>query len=64
MLSIFLDIKKIDFWWKNADVSKYHGVCHAIYFFFWIFFRETDFREGSLSGSPPSVITPEKAHLE
>ena len=34
MLSIFLDIKKIDFWWKNADVSKYHGVCHAIYFFF------------------------------
>ena len=35
MLSIFLDIKKIDFWWENADVSKYQGVCHAIYYYYY-----------------------------
>ena len=34
-VSVFLDISKsADFPWKNADVSRTHGVCHVIYIFF------------------------------
>ena len=33
-LSVFLDITKVhDFRWKNANVSRTHGVCHMIYIF-------------------------------
>ena len=34
-ISVFLDIAKLaDFQWKNADVSKTQGLCHAINVFF------------------------------
>ena len=34
-ISAFLDIAKFgDFRWKNADVSRSHGVCHVIHIFF------------------------------
>ena len=34
-ISVFLDVAKFaDFWWKNAGVSRTHGVCHVIHIFF------------------------------
>ena len=37
-ISVFLDIAKYaDFWWKNADVSRTQGVCHATHIFFGAF---------------------------
>ena len=33
-ISVFLDTTKVsDFWWKNADASRNHGLCHKIYLF-------------------------------
>ena len=32
---VFLDLAKfVDFWWKNADVSRIQGVCHMIHTIF------------------------------
>ena len=34
-IHVFLDIAKFaDFWWKIADVSRTHGMCHVIKIFF------------------------------
>ena len=51
--------KVASLWWKYTNISRTEGVCHVIYFFFWINFREditakfhhsgvcvTDVREG------------------
>ena len=40
-MPVFLDVAKVaDLRWKNADVSRTHGVSDMIYIFFLIFFRQ------------------------
>ena len=34
-ISVFQDIAKFaDFWWKNTDSSRMHGLCHVSHIFF------------------------------
>ena len=40
-IPVFLDVTKVaDLRWKNADVSRTHGMSDMIYIFFLIFFRQ------------------------
>ena len=78
-ITVFLDIVKCaDLRRKNADVSRTLGVCQVIHIFLdllWVRYNcakfhhcricATDFRERGLFGRPPpSLSSPEKAHLE
>ena len=33
-ICISWEAKSADFWWKNADVSRTHSMCHMIHIFF------------------------------
>ena len=54
----FLDITKVaDFWLRNADVSRIHGVSHVIYIYANLHHHRiyvTDFKKAYLSAPPPS----------